>query len=1063
MHLTRQVLYFLLFNYFCSKKFTVICKPTTVVAGDKGGVMFFLSRPMVRGWILALVALISLSSCSQSKVEISKPEASQDIFSDRPLAPVPDLFVLTLTSPALLKVAHKSRQGLVIPENAKNAVLKEQSEFQKKLKDISPDIQIIYNYRYTLNGLAIFAPAEAIPQIQRLRGLINLAPAQAMSRPSTTPLAARTQLGSGQINSVSFIGTRSAHNLGFKGQGMRVGVIDTGVDYTHAMLGGSGKPEDFKAIDPSLPSNQFPNLKVVGGKDFVGRDFNTASALIHNRIPHPDDNPIDEAGHGTHVAGTIAGMGDGVNSYTGVAPDALIYAIKVFGEGGSTMDAAVIAGLDYAADPNGDFNLDDQLHVVNLSLGGGFGQPQILYSEAVKNLSDAGTVVVASAGNSGGIDYIVGAPGTATEAISIAASIDGSPHNWQSTAVRFITPTNSSWMIKATEGPISKPIAEIDPTEGELVDIGLADEDLNDMTKVNLQGKVALIMRGKVSFLAKLRRAEAAGAIGAVVYNNEPGKPIAMGGEGQVNIPAIMVSQALGLRIKDEMNRGSVRIQFKTDETIEEPDLVDQITDFSSKGPRSEDNLIKPEIAAPGKSITSAAMGQGTGTVKLDGTSMAAPHMAGAMALLKQKFPNLASSELKAIAMNTAKILSKQGTPIPISLQGAGRIQIDQAIEAQAFAEPAALSLGRLQVGHPYRETRSLKIQNLTNEPLLLNISSESDSGLIFTAPPYISVPPNGRVEVSVTIEIQRNSEIPLARELNGRLIFKRGSSTILQVPALTLSTQTSEITAELLKEKIRFTNSSPIRGQAFAFNLLGTDARKVEPPTHQAWKARSCDLQSAGYRIIEKQGQPVMQFGFKLHTPMTTWHLCEVSVLIDANGDGIAEQELAGVSGLSFGGQTLSFASILLDAAQARSIRADYEKNLADGKDQPPNYGPAILNGTDMTPFNQSTIAIIEAPLTALSKTSDGKLRIKLATIGGGGDMIESDDYLGDGLGEWLTIPSGIKDQPAWFQDESTEVTSRGASLSFTRGNFPGQIVILYPHNSMVSGADSQMQILQP
>ncbi len=81
------------------------------------------------------------------------------------------------------------------------------------------------------------------------------------------------------------------------------------------------------------------------------------------------------------------GIGDGVESYSGVAPDADLYAIKVFGKDGSTMDATVIAGLEFAADPNRDLELSDYLHVVNLSLGGGFGQPQILYNEAVKNLT----------------------------------------------------------------------------------------------------------------------------------------------------------------------------------------------------------------------------------------------------------------------------------------------------------------------------------------------------------------------------------------------------------------------------------------------------------------------------------------------------------------------------------------------------------------------------------------------------------------------------------------------------------------------------------------------------
>ncbi|NJL24992.1 MAG: S8 family serine peptidase, partial [Calothrix sp. SM1_5_4] len=225
-------------------------------------------------------------------------------------------------------------------------------------------------------------------------------------------------------------------------------------------------------------------------------------------------------------------------------------------------------------------------------------------------------------------------------------------------------------MARATEGPAAKPIAEIEPTEGELYDIGLADTDLNEGIKKKLKGKVAFIVRGKVPFIEKLKRAEAAGAIGAVVYNNEPGKPIPMGGDGKVEIPAIMISQALGLELKKEMASGPIRIQFKTGEKIEEPEIVDTITGFSSKGPRSEDNLLKPEIAAPGARVISAAMGQGHGSVQMDGTSMSAPHMAGVMALLKQARRDLNANELKSLVMNTSKAL----TTAPITLQGAGRV-----------------------------------------------------------------------------------------------------------------------------------------------------------------------------------------------------------------------------------------------------------------------------------------------------------------------------------------------------------------------------------------------------
>ncbi|MES2854449.1 MAG: S8 family serine peptidase, partial [Bdellovibrionota bacterium] len=301
------------------------------------------------------------------------------------------------------------------------------------------------------------------------------------------------------------------------------------------------------------------------------------------RTPIPDVNPLDEGGHGSHVAGTVAGKGDGENTYDGVAPDALLHAIKVFGADGSTGDAVVVAALEYAADPNSDMDLTDKLDVVNLSLGSPHGNPHILYNEASQNLSRAGVVVVASGGNSGDSDYIVGAPGVADDAISVAASVDDMDHNWKFRAVRFTTPSEPSLITEAIEGTIGKPIEEAGEVTGPLVHLGLADQELTEEQKAAVAGKIAFIDRGVVTFAAKVERAFKAGAIGVVVANNQPGEPIAMGGDGKFGIPAIMVNKDLGDKLKAEMTKGTVSIAFFTDDRIEKPELIDTITGRASR------------------------------------------------------------------------------------------------------------------------------------------------------------------------------------------------------------------------------------------------------------------------------------------------------------------------------------------------------------------------------------------------------------------------------------------------------------------------------------------------
>ncbi len=1021
------------------------------------------------GRLLFIAVIAASTACTKSKPVSDQPADHQDIFSNRPIHAVPDVFVVTLNAPALLTVAKKTSNGWEIPASAKADVLNEQAQFEQKIKNISAQAQIIYRYRMTLNALAIYAPADALPQIAAIAGVRGVAPARELGRPLATDISAADPVQ--KVNSATFIGANEAYAQGFTGRGMRIGVLDTGIDFTHKMLGGSGNPSDFSAVNPAQASPFFPNNKVIGGLDLVGTEFNAASTLPAERLPHPDSNPIDEAGHGSHVAGTIAGIGDGVDSFDGVAKDAQLYAIKVFGKNGSTMDAVVIAGFEYAADPNGDLDPSDQLDVINLSLGGGFGQPQILYTEAVRNLSRAGTVVVCSAGNSGAVDYIVGAPGTSDEAISVAASIDGSPHNWQFSSVRFITAANPDMLVKAVEGGTTKPIAELmTPVEGELVDIGLADTELTPEVKAKLQGNIAFISRGKIPFAQKLALAVANGAAGVVVYNNDPGKPIVMGGDVNLAIPGIMITQALGMNFLAEMKTGAaVRIQFVTGKKIEEPDLIDSITEFSSKGPRSEDNLLKPEIAAPGSRVISAAMGQGTKTVQMDGTSMAAPHMSGAMALIKQARPGLTSEELKSLAMSSSKILNNKQGLVATTLQGAGRVQIDQALKSPIVITPASLSLGGIALQDTRSEVRKLTLHNLTAQEITLDLSSEASSGLALNlSSAQVTLPANGSVDVNVNAVITMTSPQTAVQELDGRVKIQQNGALVAQVPALAIRTKASMIRTPQtsVSGPIALTNSSPVMGMALAFNLLGEDTRKETPSPSQSWKSRSCDLQSVGYRTIKKQTNSgpvdVIQFGFKLFTPMTTWQTCELSVLIDADGDGVPDQELAGVLGANIEGLgQVPFASILLDAAKARSIRLTYEMALSAGTKTELDYKGAVLGGSGMAPFEHSTLAVVEAPVQLLAKSKDGKLNVKVAALLQGGDAVEADDYLGASSGSYMKIDAEASAQPFFGMSEFSIVPATGGSSTVTRGSTFGKLILYYPMNPINGTTDTQFQIL--
>jgi minor extracellular serine protease Vpr len=242
-----------------------------------------------------------------------------------------------------------------------------------------------------------------------------------------------------------------------------------------------------------------------------------------------------------------------LSSYSGVAPEAALYALKVFGKEGSTSDIAVIQALEYAADPSESVNPENHLDVVNLSLGGGNGKPKILYNEAIFNLTKAGTVVVASAGNSGDTPYITGAPATSDEAISVAASIDYMPQNIAIPAVE-LTLSGTTKLLEAIEGNNTLP-AMNSKVSGSLVAIGNGVETISDETRALVKGRIALMDRGAISFEDKFKFARALEAAAVVMVNNVDEDPIPMGSAEKFKFPAIMITKSLGEAIKASLSK----------------------------------------------------------------------------------------------------------------------------------------------------------------------------------------------------------------------------------------------------------------------------------------------------------------------------------------------------------------------------------------------------------------------------------------------------------------------------------------------------------------------------
>lgn len=1025
----------------------------------------------------------------------------QDIFSDRPQNQDTAIALIKLKSPALLATAKMIDGKRVVDTSVKAQVDEEHLQGISELKKISDEIKVIYEYKMVLNAIAVVTPIKYLDKIGSLGSVAYTEREGAFGRPKV--LVSKTKAVRDNIserNSVNFLRADQVHQLKKKrasgeevpldGTGLQVGIIDTGIDYTHLMLGGVGTEAAFTAIDPSGEAVGFPNSKVVGGVDLAGSAFDSSSSDFQKHIPRPDANPIDEGEHGTHVAGTVAGIGDGVSTYSGVAPGAKLHAIKVFGADGSTSDTVVVAGLEYAADPNKDGDLSDQLDVVNLSLGSDYGSAHILYAEAVQNLSVGGTVVVAAAGNSGPMDYIVGAPSVVDHAISVAASVDHTDHNWKFSAVKFENAQGGTHLAEAIEGTITLPIEEAGDVHGALIEVGLAKEDLSPELAAKLKGNVALIDRGQVPFADKIRRVTQAGAIGVVMVNNQPGDAIKMGGEGAFPIPGVMISQALGAQLKEEMKAGAVQIHFQTSDLIEKPELIDTITDFSSKGPRSFDGAIKPEISAPGENIISAQMGGGNKGVQMSGTSMATPHIAGVMTLIKQAHPELTSAELKSLAMNQSRqIRDSKKNIYPVSYQGAGRVDTLSAVTAKVLAHPGALSVGEMNIATQKSLQLKVDFKNLTSEKKSFSLSLvHAAEELKLLSPTLIELGPNEAKTVSLRFQIDARKMQDAVKEIDGHLHLVEGQEILGSVPVLAVVKKNSAIKVESVKVSstredsfgavvdLQLKNNAANGGEVQLFNLLGRDQRKTMDSKAE-FKSRECDLEMAGYRIIEKmkdgQKKQFIQFGFKLFQPTTTWMSCEVSVLIDRDGDQEPDQELAGavvesISGLDQLKYGNTFGSLLLNAKAAREIRRDFEKATGDKKEEASlSYIPALVALNPMAYYDHSTFAVIETETQSLVFNDHKEIMIKLATIHNESSPVEMDDYLGSGLKNWMKISLEAENQAFVDLPEKIELDAGEVKqMAVTRGYGRQSLMAIFPDNAYSfsnSSRDNQSQILRP
>jgi subtilisin family serine protease len=612
--------------------------------------------------------------------------------------------------------------------------------------------RVLGQYQYAYNGIKVriagrgLAALLALPGVAAIRGVATYT--------------------IDNVNSVPFTGAPAAWtDLGVTGAGQTIAVIDTGIDYTHANLGGVGTAAAFNANNPTtIEAGSFPTAKVIAGWDFVGNAYD-ATGELGSVTPVPDPDPLDCNGHGSHVSGTAAGSGVLANgtaypgpydatTYTpagkfaigpGVAPQATLVGLKVFGCEGST--DVVVDALNWVATYNATHA--DAIDVVNMSLGASFGRGDNPDSVATNNLVNAGVVVVASAGNSGPNAYITGSPAAATLAISVAA--EDTLATFPGAIVDFATAadiTNANNQNAYPSLPVSGTLKVIKQTSGAL-SLGCTAADYGTLPP----NTIVAIQRGVCAFVDKGAAAQAAGAVGILDINRDDLPPaelptfigynpeifdIPMIGLGNGSKAAVIAAdgQAVTLQPGGNVNNPTYK----------------QLASFSSGGPRNGDSATKPDVTAPGSSIVSTLSGSGNKGTTLSGTSMASPHVAGVAALVHAANPTWSPLAVKAAIVGTASAAAADITPYNVRTAGSGAIQARKAVDTVGYATTpdgtASLSYGYDALSAAYSESQVITLHNTSGSAITYNLAGAS---IVTVSPASVTVPANGSATVTAT------------------------------------------------------------------------------------------------------------------------------------------------------------------------------------------------------------------------------------------------------------------------------------------------------------------------
>jgi len=496
------------------------------------------------------------------------------------------------------------------------------------------------------------------------------------------------------------------------GKGVKVAIIDSGIDITHPCFDDAGYAPVRQLGDTKYTNNKVIVSRVYGNKvaknGFDGRDLN---------------------GHGTHVAGTVA-----CNAHTpanvegtaipyapsGVAPAATLGSYNVFpGTAGSARSEDILEAMQDA--------YVDGFDVANMSLGGARndGGGAFLLDNAIGNLDKANMVVAVAAGNEGPGYWTVHYPGAAPRALTAGASTVGHA------LVNTVTVAGTAYDVVVGEfgaltSDVTAPLAVVkDASSGHPLGLSLA---CNGSPLPDLTGKIAVIGRNVCTFQEKIDNVTAAGAAAAIVVNREDGL-LTMAGD-KTGVVSVMVTKSDGAQIIEHDGENATINATMVYKSI--PEATNRMASFSSQGPTHGDMLIKPDVVAPGADVLSAQPAWACGTPPcwaiLGGTSMATPHLAGIAAVVRGAHPGWTAAEVRSAVVNTAKqgVLRDSATDKVTNdalKVGAGLADTDAAVASAVALDPVSLSFGAISSGSGRSVSKSMVVTNTSGATVAVSVA----------------------------------------------------------------------------------------------------------------------------------------------------------------------------------------------------------------------------------------------------------------------------------------------------------------------------------------------------